>query len=63
MMRYPRIHKVLLTALMAILLVGFSTGCKVHKNDFHKKKWKIKKGHPPIQRYYNKWSPFNPHRE
>ncbi|WP_306644118.1 hypothetical protein [Sanyastnella coralliicola] len=46
-----------------VALSGGATGCKVQKNDFHKKKWKIKKGHPPVQRYYNKWSPFNPHRK
>lgn len=49
------------TLLLTASMVG--TGCKVHKNDFHKKKWAIKKGYPPIQRYYNKWSPLNPHRK
>lgn len=40
-----------------------STGCKVQKDDFSKKKYKIRKGYPPVQRYYNKWSPLNPHRK
>jgi hypothetical protein len=54
---------ILLVTLLLITAGMGSTGCKVHKNDFHKKKWAIKKGHPPIQRYYNKWSPLNPHRK
>lgn len=58
--------KVIRTMMLAsvVALLGMSmSSCSVQKNDFMKKKWKIRKGHPPVQRYYNKWSPFNPHRD
>ena len=45
-----------------ILLLGSIQSCISQKNDFSKKKWKIKKDQPPAQRYYNKWSLFNPER-
>ncbi len=61
MQQLKRLKVLLILPFMVFMFVG--TGCHVQKNDFHKKKWKIKKGHPPIQRYYNKWSPLNPHRK
>lgn len=62
MKRLKNVYTFALILAMAVMIVG-SSGCKVQKNDFHKKKWAIKKGHPPVQRYYNKWSPLNPHRK
>jgi hypothetical protein len=45
--------------LMAFMLIG-TQGCQVQKNEFVKKKYKIRKGMPPAQRYYNKYSIFRP---
>ncbi|NQX91796.1 MAG: hypothetical protein HRT74_06680 [Flavobacteriales bacterium] len=52
----------LLIALSIIAIAMAAPGCKSQKTEFVKKKWKIKKGKPPSQRYYNKWSLFNPNR-
>lgn len=54
--------KKLITLMFVVCLIGMGSGCQVQKNEFAKKKWKIKKGHPPAQRYFNKWSLFNPDR-
>lgn len=54
--------KKLFTLIFVLGLIGMGTGCQVQKNEFAKKKWKIKKGQPPAQRYFNKWSLFNPDR-
>jgi hypothetical protein len=62
MKRLKQVYTIGLILTIVLMIVG-GTGCKVQKNDFHKKKWAIKKGHPPVQRYYNKWSPLNPHRK
>ena len=54
--------KKLITLIFVMCLIGMGNGCAVQKNEFAKKKWKIKKGQPPTQRYYSKWSLFNPDR-
>lgn len=45
----------LLVACLMCVAMGTSS-CTVHKSEFSKKKWKIKKGYPPVQKYYMKWS-------
>lgn len=61
-MKMKKLSALMLILVMAFLSVG-STGCAVTKSDFHKKKWKIRKSHPPVQRYYNKWRLFDQHRD
>ncbi len=47
--------------IMMTLLMPAMTGCRVQKNEFAKKKWKIHKDHPPTQRYYSKGNLFRKH--
>ncbi len=52
-----RIQKILM--LVAVLLaVSCTQGCMSQKNEFEKKKYKIRKGAPPAQRYFNKYTIF-----
>jgi hypothetical protein len=55
------IPTLIMAILMVFTLVG-TTGCASTKSDFHKKKWKIRKSQPPVQRYYNKWHMGDKHR-
>lgn len=60
MNQYKTILNISKAILFSILIVGLgmSQGCRVQKNEFNKKKYKIRKGMPPAQRYYNKHSIF-----
>ncbi|MFT4679259.1 MAG: hypothetical protein ACI84C_001392 [Flavobacteriales bacterium] len=52
-----RLQRILI--LMALLFAVASVqGCMSQKNEFEKKKYKIRKGAPPAQRYFNKYAIF-----
>lgn len=52
-----RLQRILM--VMALLFTVASVqSCMSQKNEFEKKKYKIRKGAPPAQRYFNKYSIF-----
>lgn len=52
-----RLQKILM--LIALLFAIASVqSCMSQKNEFEKKKYKIRKGAPPAQRYFNKYAIF-----
>lgn len=51
-------RRLLMILFFGVVLSFSQSGCQVQKNEFLKKKYKIKKDYPPIQRYYNKSSLF-----
>lgn len=52
-----RIKRVMMLLAVAAALLSIQ-GCVSQKNEFQKKKYKIRKGQPPAQRYYNKYTIF-----
>ncbi|MCB0761577.1 MAG: hypothetical protein KDC12_08650 [Flavobacteriales bacterium] len=52
-----RITRWILMVAAMLSVLGVSS-CSSQKTEFQKKKYKIRKGRPPAQRYYNKYSIF-----